>query len=243
MRTILKWKLILVKHLAWRQRSAWCRDWFQLSFNCAVPVEFFYLQHFMPQRERFVDGTLLGTVRLPNVASGIFDDFQYAQESRCQYRARFQSLCNHLAVKLRFCVYRYFLGWGGSQTQRVFALFEYSQRFPHFFSGHTPAASTISSCTPIKPLYGKQEGDAYPTNAYPTNPKRPVWPSQSYHTHLMAGLRLTVGAEVNAGNEYAGRQTLPGLMKTLDIGRVNRSVLAPSRDAWRQRIRRCFWWL
>ena len=71
--------------------------------------------------------------------------------------------------------------------------------------------------TTVKPLYGKQEGAVI---AY--NPKKPGRPSQSYHTYLMAGLRLVVGAEVHAGNENAASYSLPGLVKILDS-------LAPAR--------------
>ncbi|QTD47343.1 transposase [Ottowia testudinis] len=63
----------------------------------------------------------------------------------------------------------------------------------------------------VKPLYGKQEGAVV---SY--NPKKPGRPSHSYHTYLMAGLRLVVGAEVKAGNEHSGSHTLPGLLKILD---------------------------
>jgi len=65
--------------------------------------------------------------------------------------------------------------------------------------------------TTVKPLYGKQEGAAV---SY--NPKKPGRPSHSYHTYLMAGLRLVVGAEVKAGNEHSGSHSLPGLLKILD---------------------------
>lgn len=65
--------------------------------------------------------------------------------------------------------------------------------------------------TTVKPLYGKQEGSVVGYN--PTKPGRP---SHSYHTYLMAGLRLVVGAEVKAGNEGSGSHTLPGLLKILD---------------------------
>ena len=41
-------------------------------------------------------------------------------------------------------------------------------------------------------------------------------PSHSYHSYLMAGLRLVVGAEVRAGNEHSGSHRLPGLLKILD---------------------------
>ncbi|HEV7512732.1 MAG TPA: transposase [Candidatus Acidoferrum sp.] len=71
--------------------------------------------------------------------------------------------------------------------------------------------------TTIKPLYGKQEGAVV---SY--NPKKPGRPSHSYHTYLMAGLRLVVGAEVKAGNQHSGSHSLPGLMKILDELPANR---------------------
>ena len=71
--------------------------------------------------------------------------------------------------------------------------------------------------TTVKPLYGKQEGAVV---SY--NPKKPGRPSHSYHTYLMAGLRLVVGAEVKAGNEHSGNHSLPGLLKILDGLPLNR---------------------
>ena len=65
--------------------------------------------------------------------------------------------------------------------------------------------------TTVKPLYGKQEGAVI---SY--NPKKPGRPSHTYHTYLMAGLRLVVGAEVRAGDEHSGSHSLPGLLKILD---------------------------
>jgi hypothetical protein len=65
--------------------------------------------------------------------------------------------------------------------------------------------------TTVKPLYGKQEGAVI---SY--NPKKPGRPSHTYHTYLMAGLRLVVGAEVHAGDQHAGSHSLPGLLKILD---------------------------
>jgi hypothetical protein len=65
--------------------------------------------------------------------------------------------------------------------------------------------------TTIKPLYGKQEGAVV---SY--NPKKPGRPSHSYHTYLLAGLRLVMGAEVKAGNEHSGSHTRPGLLRILD---------------------------
>ena len=73
------------------------------------------------------------------------------------------------------------------------------------------AAWILDIDTTVKPLYGKQEGAVV---AY--NPKKLGRPSHSYHTYLMAGLRLVVGAEVRAGNEHTGSHSLPGLLKILD---------------------------
>ena len=65
--------------------------------------------------------------------------------------------------------------------------------------------------TTVKPLYGKQEGAVISYN--PTQPGRP---SHTYHSYLMAGLRLVLGVEVHAGNEHAAKHTQPGLLKILD---------------------------
>ncbi len=71
--------------------------------------------------------------------------------------------------------------------------------------------------TTIKPLYGRQEGAAV---SY--NPKKPGRPSHSYHTYLMAGLRMVLGVEVKAGDEHSGCHSLPGLLKLLDSLPVER---------------------
>ena len=65
--------------------------------------------------------------------------------------------------------------------------------------------------TTIKPLYGKQEGAVV---SY--NPHKPGRPSHSYHTYLMAGLRLVMGVEVKPGNEHSGSHSMPGLLEILD---------------------------
>jgi hypothetical protein len=65
--------------------------------------------------------------------------------------------------------------------------------------------------TTVKPLYGKQEGAVV---SY--NPKKPGRPSHSYHTYLMAGLRLVLGMEVKAGDQHTGSHSLPGLLRVLD---------------------------
>ncbi|MBI5634452.1 MAG: transposase [Nitrospirae bacterium] len=63
----------------------------------------------------------------------------------------------------------------------------------------------------IKPLYGKQEGAEVGFN-----PKKPGRPSHAYHSYQMAGLRLVLGVDVEAGNHSHGNYTMPGLMKILD---------------------------
>jgi len=65
--------------------------------------------------------------------------------------------------------------------------------------------------TTVKPLYGKQEGAVISYN--PTKPGRP---SHTYHTYIMAGLRLVLGVEVHAGCEHAAKHTQPGLLEILD---------------------------
>jgi hypothetical protein len=65
--------------------------------------------------------------------------------------------------------------------------------------------------TTVKPLYGRQEGAVV---SY--NPKKPGRPSHSYHSYIMSGMRLVLGAEVHAGNEHSGNHTLPGLLTILD---------------------------
>ena len=65
--------------------------------------------------------------------------------------------------------------------------------------------------TTINPLYGKQEGAVV---SY--NPHKPGRPSHSYHTYVMAALRLVMGVEVKAGDEHSGSHSLPGLLNLLD---------------------------
>lgn len=63
----------------------------------------------------------------------------------------------------------------------------------------------------VKPLYGHQEGAVIGYN--PTKPGRP---SHTYHTYQMAGLRLVLGVDVEAGNHSHSNTTLPGLLKLID---------------------------
>lgn len=63
----------------------------------------------------------------------------------------------------------------------------------------------------VKPLYGHQEGAVV---GY--NPKKPGRPSHTYHTYQMAGLRLVLGVDVEAGNQSHSNTTLPGLLTLID---------------------------
>ena len=63
----------------------------------------------------------------------------------------------------------------------------------------------------VKPLYGHQEGAVL---GY--NPKKPGRPSHTYHTYQMAGLRLVLGVDVEAGNQSQSNTSLPGLTALLD---------------------------
>ncbi len=65
--------------------------------------------------------------------------------------------------------------------------------------------------TTVKQLYGRQEGAVA---GY--NPKKPGRPSHTYHTYLVAGLRLVLEAEVLAGSQSHSSHTLPGLARLLD---------------------------
>ncbi len=60
--------------------------------------------------------------------------------------------------------------------------------------------------TTIKLLYGKQEGAVV---GY--NPRKPGRPSHTYHSYMIANIRLILDVEVMAGNENAAKYTAPGL--------------------------------
>src|ERR1700724_4600879 len=65
--------------------------------------------------------------------------------------------------------------------------------------------------TTVKPLYGHQEGAVL---GY--NPKKPGRPSHTYHSYMLANLRLGVEVEVQAGNQHAAKHSAPGLWTLLD---------------------------
>lgn len=63
----------------------------------------------------------------------------------------------------------------------------------------------------VKPLFGHQE---HAEIGY--NPTKPGRPSHTYHSYLMAGLRLVLDVNVEAGNKSQANTTLPGLIELLD---------------------------
>jgi hypothetical protein len=65
--------------------------------------------------------------------------------------------------------------------------------------------------TTVKCLYGHQEGAVV---GY--NPKKPGRPSHTYHTYMMANVRLILDVEVMAGNESCPSHTLPHLFSWID---------------------------
>ena len=80
----------------------------------------------------------------------------------------------------------------------------------------------------IKVLYGKQEKAV---KGY--NPTKPGRPSHVVHTYLMAGLRLVLGAEVQAGNESASSHAQPGFWQYFDsLPRESRPVFLRGDIGW-----------
>ena len=65
--------------------------------------------------------------------------------------------------------------------------------------------------TTVKCLYGHQEGAVV---GY--NPKKPGRPSHTYHTYMIANIRMVLDVEVMPGNENASSYTLPYLFSWLD---------------------------
>jgi len=63
----------------------------------------------------------------------------------------------------------------------------------------------------VKPLYGKQEGAVV---GY--NPHKPGRPSHTYHTYMVANLRLVMEVEVQAGDQSASTYSAPGLWALLE---------------------------
>lgn len=69
----------------------------------------------------------------------------------------------------------------------------------------------LDSDVTVKPLYGHQEGAVV---GY--NPHKPGRPSHTYHTYMIANLRLVLDVEVNPGTDTAASHSSPGLWELLD---------------------------
>lgn len=84
----------------------------------------------------------------------------------------------------------------------------------HLYSSYGPLLNTpwiLDVDVTIKPLYGHQEGANL---GY--NPHKPGRPSHTYHTYMIANLRLVLNVEVQAGDQSQSAHSLPGLMSILN---------------------------
>jgi len=83
----------------------------------------------------------------------------------------------------------------------------------HLQSCYEPLLKTpwiLDADITVKPLYGHQEGAEI---GY--NPQKPGRPSHTYHTYMMANLRVVLEVEVQAGNQSHSNHSLPGLISLL----------------------------
>ena len=69
----------------------------------------------------------------------------------------------------------------------------------------------LDSDVTVKPLYGRQEGAVV---GY--NPHKPGRPSHTFHTYMIANLRLVLDVEVKPGTDTAASHSSPGLWELLD---------------------------
>ena len=77
----------------------------------------------------------------------------------------------------------------------------------------------------VKPLYGHQEGAKV---GY--NPRKPGRPSHSYHTYMLANLRLVLRVDVLPGDEHNVRHATEGLWDLVDhLGSGSPSGVTPRR--------------
>ncbi len=83
----------------------------------------------------------------------------------------------------------------------------------HLYSCYAPLLKTswiLDADVTVKPLYGHQEGAK---RGY--NPQKPGRPSHTYHSYMIANLRLVLEVEVQAGNQSHSNDSLPGLVALL----------------------------
>ncbi len=86
----------------------------------------------------------------------------------------------------------------------------------HFYHCYSPLFGQpwiLDTDVTVIPLYGKQEGAVVGHN-----PHKPGRPSHTFHTYMMANLRLILEVEVQAGNQSAACYSAPGLWALL--GRI-----------------------
>lgn len=84
----------------------------------------------------------------------------------------------------------------------------------HLNSCYSPLLNSpwiLDTDVTVKPLYGHQEGAKL---GY--NPHKPGRPSHTYHTYMIANLRLVLDIEVQAGDQSQSSHSLPGLMSLLN---------------------------
>lgn len=84
----------------------------------------------------------------------------------------------------------------------------------HLQSCYEPLLKTpwiLDADVTVKPLYGHQQGAKI---GY--NPQKPGRPSHTYHSYMMANLRLILEVEVQAGDQSHSNHSLPGLMALLN---------------------------
>ena len=84
----------------------------------------------------------------------------------------------------------------------------------HLFESYEPLLEIpwiLDVDVTIKPLYGHQE---FANKGY--NPHKPGRPSHTFHTYMIANLRLILDVEVQAGNAGNASHSLPGLLTLLN---------------------------
>jgi len=84
----------------------------------------------------------------------------------------------------------------------------------HLQASYAPLLATpwiLDTDVTIKPLYGHQQGAEI---GY--NPHKPGRPSHTYHTYMIANLRLVLDVEVQPGDQSQSSHSLPGLLEILN---------------------------
>lgn len=101
----------------------------------------------------------------------------------------------------------------------------------HLYLSYSPLLTVpwiLDADVSVKTLYGHQEGAEV---GY--NPHKPGRPSHTYHTYMIANLRLILEVEVQAGNRSSSAYTAPGLWALLDhMPRENWPVFIRGDSDW-----------